>query len=109
MKTNHQEDEILALGTEEMADCVEFDFAMDRRQFVQVLGAGLMISVICGTALAQSRGGRGGGRGGVPGPVSARLHIGNDGVITVLTGKIEMGQGARTELTQAAAEELRVP
>jgi isoquinoline 1-oxidoreductase len=30
-------------------------------------------------------------------------------VITVLTGKIEMGQGARAELSQSAAEELRVP
>ena len=32
-----------------------------------------------------------------------------DGTITVLTGKIEMGQGARAELTQAAAEEMRAP
>jgi len=39
----------------------------------------------------------------------ARVHVGKDGIITVLTGKVEMGQGARTELTQAAAEELRVP
>jgi isoquinoline 1-oxidoreductase len=37
------------------------------------------------------------------------LHIGKDGVITILTGKVELGQGARAELTQAAAEELRAP
>jgi isoquinoline 1-oxidoreductase len=37
------------------------------------------------------------------------VHIGRDGTITVLTGKVEMGQGARAELTQAAAEELHVP
>jgi isoquinoline 1-oxidoreductase len=36
------------------------------------------------------------------------LHIGKDGAITLLTGKVECGQGARAELTQAAAEELRV-
>jgi isoquinoline 1-oxidoreductase len=42
-------------------------------------------------------------------PVAARLHIGKDGSITVMTGKVECGQGARAELTQAAAEELRVP
>jgi isoquinoline 1-oxidoreductase len=41
--------------------------------------------------------------------VAARVHIGKDGTITVLSGKIEMGQGARAELSQAAAEELRVP
>ena len=29
--------------------------------------------------------------------------------VTVFTGKVECGQGARTELTEAAAEELRVP
>ena len=41
--------------------------------------------------------------------IAARIHLGQDGVITVLTGKVEMGQGSRAELTQAAAEELRVP
>src|SRR5512137_2255255 len=103
MKTQHQVDEIMALQTEETADSVEFDFAMDRRRFVQVLGAGLMVSVVGSTVLAQNRGGRKAGRGeGGTGPVSTRLHIGNDGGITVLTGKIEMGQGARTELSQAA-------
>ena len=109
MKMHPPVDEIMTLQTEETADSVEFDFAMDRRRFVQVLGAGLVISIVCSNVLAQSQGGRGGGRGGDAGPVSTRLHIGNDGVITVLTGKIEMGQGARTELAQAAAEELRVP
>jgi len=86
---------------------VEFDFAMNRRRFVQVLGAGLVIAVSGGPAWAQDRGGRG-SRGGSPRAVAARIHIANNGTITVLTGKVEMGQGARTELTQAAAEELRV-
>ncbi len=40
--------------------------------------------------------------------IGARVHLGADGSITVLTGKVEAGQGARAELTQAAAEELRV-
>ena len=110
MNANAAADEIRGLHTEEAADSVEFDFAIDRRRFVQVLGTGLMIAIGPGVALAQNRGGRGGGRGGGGNrAVAARLHIGNDGLITVLTGKIEMGQGARTELTQAAAEELRVP
>jgi len=107
MNTNASTDEIMALDAGETADSVEFDFAMDRRCFVQVLGAGLVIAVSHGTALAQGRGGRGGGGGART--VAARIHLSNDGVITVLTGKVEMGQGARTELTQAAAEEMRVP
>src|SRR5436305_14770317 len=40
--------------------------------------------------------------------LSSRLHIGDDGVITLLTGKVECGQGIRTSLTQVAAEELRL-
>ncbi len=86
---------------------------LSRREFVQVLGAGLLITVTGEIALAQRRGGRGGGgRGGFggrgPASVAARLHIDRDGAITVMTGKVEVGQGSRAEITQAAAEELRV-
>jgi CO/xanthine dehydrogenase Mo-binding subunit len=41
--------------------------------------------------------------------VSAWLHIDERGAITVYTGKVEIGQGIRTSLAQAVAEELRVP
>jgi isoquinoline 1-oxidoreductase len=41
-------------------------------------------------------------------PVVARLFLNKDGTITALSGKVEEGQGPRAELTQAAAEELRV-
>src|ERR1022692_2254252 len=37
-----------------------------------------------------------------------RVRLGKDGIFEAFTGKIEMGQGARTLLTQAAAEELGV-
>lgn len=84
---------------------MEYEFDLSRRSFVQVLGAGLVIAAGQSTSWAQRRGDRGGAR---PLTVAARLHLGNDGTITVLTGKVEMGQGSRAELTQAAAEELRV-
>ncbi len=108
MRNASQPDEIPNLQGEETADSVDFRFAMDRRSFVQVLGAGLMVAVSYGPGWAQNSGGRGSGRSGAQ-SVAARLHLGADGVVTVLTGKIEMGQGARTELTQVAAEELRLP
>ncbi len=38
-----------------------------------------------------------------------RLHVGVDGTVTILTGKVEVGQGSRTQICQAAAEELRLP
>ncbi len=82
------------------------DLELTRRGFVQLLGAGLLFTVSAPVVVAQRRGGRSGPR---TRSVSARIHLAKDGTITVLTGKVEMGQGARAELAQAAAEELRVP
>ncbi len=87
---------------------------MSRRAFVEFLGAGALITVTAGTVSAQRGAGkRGPGRGGFgqrggQTALSARLHIDRDGAITVMIGKVEMGQGSRAELTQAAAEELRI-
>jgi isoquinoline 1-oxidoreductase len=85
---------------------------LSRRGFVKLLGAGILIAATDAAAFGQARGGRrggGGGRmGGKPVSIAARVHIARDGTITVLTGKVECGQGARAEITQAAAEELRV-
>jgi CO/xanthine dehydrogenase Mo-binding subunit len=83
------------------------EFTVSRRTFVQTLGAGLVITVTEALAWGQRRGGGGGGGGAMP--VVARLHLNEDGTIAVMSGKVEEGQGARTELSQAAAEELRVP
>jgi isoquinoline 1-oxidoreductase len=94
---------------------VRFHFAIDRRSFVQMLGAGALVTAIGTPMLAQVGGGgrgrrRGGGfRGGPPPALSARIHFADDGTITVLSGKVDGGQGSRGELAQAAAEELRVP
>src|ERR1022692_2691039 len=41
--------------------------------------------------------------------IASRIHLGKDGTITLMAGKVEAGQGSRAELSQAAAEELRVP
>jgi len=76
---------------------------ISRRTFVQMVGAGLLITVTEGASVGQRR--RGGGRSIT---VAARVHINTDGTINVMTGKVEEGQGARAELSQAAAEELRV-
>ena len=95
---------------------IPYDFRGEatRRDFLQVLGAGLVVGLVVESALAQPpgpgagrRGGGAGGRGAAT--LSARVHVGADGILTVMTGKVECGQGARAELTQAAAEELRVP
>ena len=97
----------LSLDPEELSEKVAFDFGFSRRTFVQLLSTGLFVAVNVAPALAQRRGGSFGGtriRN-----IAARIHIGKDGIITVMAGKVEIGQGARAELTQAAAEELFVP
>jgi isoquinoline 1-oxidoreductase len=71
---------------------------------VATLGAGIVLSISVPSLFAQ-RSGRGGERNA---PLAQRLHIGADGVVTVFTSKVEVGQGSRSQLTQAAAEELHL-
>ncbi|MCS7091456.1 MAG: molybdopterin cofactor-binding domain-containing protein [Verrucomicrobiota bacterium] len=82
--------------------------AMDRREFLHQLGVGVFWMVTGTSVWAQARRPTAGGAGERL-PLQARLHLGEDGSITVFCGKVECGQGARAEIVQAAAEELRVP
>ncbi len=89
-----------------------FNVAIDRRTFFKTLGCGVVVLFLVDAALAQESGGggrRGGRGGGRPAEISAWLHIGEDGTVTVFTGKVEIGQNIRTSLTQAVAEELHTP
>ncbi len=88
---------------------VAFNFGLQRRTFVQLLATGLMVATAPLVANAQRSGGGRGRFNQTPVSPSARIHIGKDGVVTVLTGKVEVGQGSRAEISQAAAEELHVP
>lgn len=80
-----------------------YHFQVSRREFIQVLGAGILVSVAVPSGFAQRS------REDRTIKLAQRLHIAANGAITVLTSKVEVGQGSRTQLTQAAAEELRVP
>ena len=88
-----------------------YHFDLDRRNFFKFLGAGLLVvSVLKNTGTAQESGGaRRRGDDSLPKEINAWLHIGDDGKVTVYTGKVEMGQNIRTSLSQAVAEELHVP
>lgn len=74
-----------------------YTFSVTRREVLGVTGAGILL-VLSLPADAQGQPAR-----------ESRIHVGDDGVYTIFTGKIEEGQGARTEIAMAAAEELRVP
>ena len=87
-----------------------YHFDVGRRDFFKTLGGGVMVISVLTEALAQQR--RGGDRRGgaePSGEIGAWIHIGEDGAVTAFTGKVELGQNIRTSLTQAVAEELRVP
>src|SRR5438270_436035 len=86
-----------------------YSFGLDRRDFFKVAGAGLAVVLLLDEVSAQQRGRRGGGFGGnAPQEIGAWVHIDKDGHVTAYTGKVEVGQNARTSLTQAVAEELRL-
>ena len=81
---------------------------IDRRDFLKVLGGGLLVCLTPIPSLAQESG-RGFGSHELPTDISAWIHIDADGQVKVFTGKVEVGQNIRTSLAQAVAEELRVP
>lgn len=65
-----------------------------RRQTLQTLGAGVVFQFVVK---------------GAPGArLGARLRWEGSGAVTLFTGKVEIGQGSRTLLTQCVAEELGV-
>jgi isoquinoline 1-oxidoreductase len=74
----------------------------DRRSFLKLVGGGIVVLIRLRPteALAQGR--------GYPTDINAYLRIGEDGRVTVFSGKIEMGQGVMTSLAQMAAEDLGV-
>ncbi|HEV2468932.1 MAG TPA: molybdopterin cofactor-binding domain-containing protein [Candidatus Sulfotelmatobacter sp.] len=95
----------------ELRAAAPYRFDLDRRNFFKFLGAGvLVVSILKPVAIAQESGGRRRERGeALPKEIDAWLHIGQDGKVTVYTGKVEIGQNIRTSLSQAVAEELHVP
>jgi nicotinate dehydrogenase subunit B len=86
------------------------DFRATRREFLKsggVLVVGFTIAGRLPAALAQT--GPGAVKPVAADEVDAFLAIGADGKVTVYSGKVDLGTGVRTALTQMAAEELDLP
>ena len=79
--------------------------AFERRDFLKLLGGGIIVFFTCDPTELFGRGGRG---PSYPTDLNAYLRIAEDGKVTVYSGKIEMGQGVVTSLAQEAADELGV-
>ena len=82
---------------------------MKRRDFFALLGGGIVVLLDDEIYAQETGGGPRGAAPPVPLEIGAWLHVGETGVVTVYTGKVEVGQNARTSLTQAVMEELDVP
>jgi nicotinate dehydrogenase subunit B len=88
-----------------------YHFEIDRREWFKFLGAGLLVvCVMKNLNAAQESGGAKRPTGeALPKEIGAWLHLGENGVVSVYTGKVEIGQNIRTSLSQGVAEELHVP
>ena len=95
----------------ELTEASPYRFDLHRRDFFRFLGAGIVVvSVLKPAIVAQESGGGRQRRGeSLPQEIEAWLHIGDNGKVTVYTGKVEVGQNIRTSLSQAVSEELHVP
>ena len=95
-----------------------WNFDLGRRDFLKILGGGLLVFCLGQDDQAQESGRPGAGVGEArrgmmggeqPRQIEAWLHVGEDGTVTASTGKVEVGQNARTSLTMAVADELNLP
>jgi len=100
-----KEDEYLDLDFKDITP----SFPLDRREFLKLMGGGIFIFFPFGDSVAlQQEASRRRVRPSLPTDFNAFLRIGEDGRVSCLTGKIEMGQGIITSLAQMLADELEV-
>jgi isoquinoline 1-oxidoreductase len=92
----------------ELAEGPAYRFELERREWLKLLGGGLVVGVLADGAAAAQESGRRGRSGDVPEDVDAWVRLDEQGRVSVFTGKAELGQNIRTSLTQAIADELRV-
>ena len=86
-------------------------FALGRRDFCKIFGAGLAVFAVAKSVSAMQETApspHGFHPEELPKEIGAWLHIGEDGTVTGFAGKAEIGQNVRTSLAQTIADELGV-
>ena len=93
--------------SDELPPGSKYKFAIDRRKFLQLTGGGLVVAFVLqdlfsgeNKTLFQEQ-----GHDPVSG-VDSWIRIGDDGKVTVYTGKVEVGQNIRTSLSQLVIQTL---
>ena len=92
----------------ELPPKANYDFALDRRKFFKLTGGGLIVAFVIKDLLSFGSETPSSEASSMAG-VDSWIHIGEDGTVSVYTGKVEVGQNIRTSLSQIVAEELMVP
>jgi nicotinate dehydrogenase subunit B len=86
-------------------------FALGRREFFKIFGAGIAVFAVARDVSAMQETApapHGFHNEELPKEIGAWLHIGEDGMVTGFAGKAEIGQNVRTSLAQTIADELGV-
>ncbi len=86
-------------------------FALGRRDFFKIFGAGMAVFAVArevGAMQETAPSPHGYHNEELPKEIGAWLHIGEDGTVTGFVGKAELGQNVRTSLAQTIADELGV-
>src|SRR5260221_7090383 len=102
---------LLAPERNEVGAMPMHQFALGRRDFFKIFGAGLAVFAVARDVCATQEtapGPHGFHNEELPKEIGAWLHIGEDGTVTGFAGKAEIGQNVRTSLTQTIADELGV-
>ncbi len=97
-------------ATDELPSKSRYHFALNRRKFFKLSGGGLVVAFVLRDLVSLESNNISSASSSLPpDDVDAWIHIGEDGTVNVLTGKVEVGQNIRTSLSQIVAEELMVP
>ena len=82
-----------------------YKFTVKRREFFKILGGGIAVTFVASKSIASVLT----EEKQPEDQIGAWIHIGENGNVTIYTGKAEVGQNIRTSLAQIVAEELEVP
>ena len=97
-------------SSEKLPKKAEYQRELDRRKFFKLFGGGLAVAFVLHDMFSFAETSLPPQLPTVPvSQVGAWIHIGEDGIVSVYTGKVEVGQNIRTSLSQIVAEELHVP
>ena len=86
-----------------------YELGSTRRDFLKTAGGLIVTFTLADSILAAVAQGTAPTKTVALDDVDAFLAIGADGRVTLYTGKVDLGTGIRTALTQIAAEELDLP